>query len=110
MAAPVFTTLPTPPNRETDPDSFSVQADAFLGALPTFQTEGNTLGAYCETQAGVALGHANDALGYANDALGYATDAATYAATISSTITVYTNEASFNAATPATGQLFVLSL
>lgn len=103
MAAPVFTTLPTPPNRETDPDSFSVQADAFLGALPTFQTEGNTLGAYCETQAGVALGHANDALGYA-------TDAATYAATISSTITVYTNEASFNAATPATGQLFVLSL
>jgi len=96
MAAPTFTALPTPPNREDSPETFSTDADAFLGALPTFQTEGNTLGAYCETQAGVALGHA--------------TDAATSAATISSTVTVYTDETAFNAATPADGQLFVLSL
>ena len=96
MAAPTFTALPTPPNRLDSPDTFSLDADAFLGALPTFQTEGNTLGAYCETQA--------------NNALTSANSAATSAATISSTVTVYTNESSFNAATPADGQLFVLSL
>jgi len=96
MAAPTFTALPTPPNREDSPETFSTDADAFLGALPTFQTEGNTLGTYCETQANVALGHANDA--------------ATSAATISSTVVVYTSEAAFNSATPLDGQLFVLSL
>ena len=96
MAAPTFTALPTPPNREDSPETFSTDADAFLGALPTFQTEGNTLGAYCEAQAGVALGHANDA--------------APSAATISSTITVYTDESAFNSATHADGQLFILSL
>lgn len=89
MAAPTFTALPTPPNREDSPETFSTDADAFLGALPTFQTEGNTLGTYCETQAN---------------------NAAIYAATISSTITVYTDESAFNSATPAAGQLFILSL
>tara|TARA_R110000796_G_scaffold162657_1_gene279628 strand:+ start:1187 stop:1456 length:270 start_codon:yes stop_codon:yes gene_type:complete len=89
MAAPVFTPLPASPNRETSPASFSDDADAFLGALPTFQTQGNSLGTYCETQAN---------------------DAATSAATISSTVTVYTNESSFNSATPTDGQLFVLSI
>lgn len=87
MAAPVFTALPTPPNREDSPETFSTDADAFLGALPTFQTEGNTLGEYCETQA---------------------TNAAASAATISSTITVYTDQATFDAATPSAGDLFVL--
>ena len=96
MAAPTFTALPTPPNREDGSATFSTDADAFLGALPTFQTEGNTLGAYCETQA--------------NNALTSANNAATSAATISSTVTVYTNQSSFNSATPADGQLFVLSL
>ena len=87
MAAPTFTALPTPPNREDSPETFYTDADAFLGALPTFQTEGNTLGAYCETQA---------------------TNAAASAAVISSTITVYTSATSFDAATPADGELFVL--
>lgn len=87
MAAPVFTALPTPPNREDSPETFSTDADAFLGALPTFQTEGNTLGEYCETQA---------------------TNAAASAAVISSTITVYTDQATFDAATPSAGDLFVL--
>ena len=61
MAAPTFTPLPTSPNRETSPETFSTDADAFLGALPTFQTEGNTLGTYCETQADSALTSANNA-------------------------------------------------
>ena len=87
MAAPVFTPLPTSPNREESPDTFNSNADAFLGALPTFQTEGNTLGEYCETQA---------------------TNAAASAAVISSTITVYTSQATFDAATPSAGDLFVL--
>lgn len=34
--------LPTPPSRN-DPTNFSARADAFLGALPTFQTEANAL-------------------------------------------------------------------
>lgn len=96
MAAPVFTALPTPPNREDSPETFNSDADAFLGALPTFQTEGNTLGEYCETQAGVALGYANDA--------------AASAALAQSSVVVYTDEAAFNAATPDDGELFVLSL
>tara|TARA_R110000868_G_C10939806_1_gene766984 strand:- start:556 stop:828 length:273 start_codon:yes stop_codon:yes gene_type:complete len=87
MAAPVFTPLPTPPDRESSAETFSTDADAFLGALPTFQTEGNTLGTYCETQA---------------------TNAAASAAVISSTITVYTSQATFDAATPSAGDLFVL--
>jgi len=94
MAAPTFTALPTPPNREDSPETFSTDADAFLGALPTFQTEGNTLGAYCETQAANALASANDA--------------AASAATTSSTIVTYTDQTAFNAATPSAGQLLVL--
>lgn len=95
MAAPVFTALPTPPNRDESPDDFNLKADAFLGALPTFQTEGNTLGEYCETQAGNALTSANNA--------------ATSAAVISSTVTVYTDPTAFDAATPSDGQLLVLA-
>ena len=87
MAAPIFTVLPTPPSRAASPETFSSDADSFLGALPTFQTQGNTLATYCEQQA---------------------IDAAASAATISSTITVYTDEATFESATPTTGQLFVL--
>lgn len=87
MAAPVFTPLPTPPNREQSPETFAADGDAFLGALPTFQTQGNALGAFCETQA---------------------TNAAASAAVISSTITVFTSSATFDAATPTDGELFVL--
>lgn len=35
--------LPTPPSRQDDPDNFVSKADAFLGALPTFQSEANAL-------------------------------------------------------------------
>ena len=37
-----ITALPTPPSRQ-DPTSFNDRADAFLGALPLFQTEANAL-------------------------------------------------------------------
>ena len=50
MAAPTVTPLPTPPSRQ-EPDTFSDRSDAFLGALPTFQSELNTLGTYVETEA-----------------------------------------------------------
>lgn len=54
MASPTFTPLPTPPNRETSPETFSSDADSFLGALPQFQTDGNTIAAFCETEATTA--------------------------------------------------------
>ena len=94
MAAPTFTPLPTTPDREASPETFTADADAFLGALPTFQTEGNTLGTYCETQAAAALTSANNA--------------AASAALAQSSVTTYTNEATFNAVTPATNTLHIL--
>jgi len=96
MAAPTFSPLPTPPNRDQSPNTFAADADAFLGALPQFQTDGNTIAAYCETQAGAALGHANDAA--ASAALGQ------------SDVTVYTDQATFDAVTPADNTLHILVL
>lgn len=96
MAAPVFTPLPTPPNRDQSPETFSSDADAFLGALPTFQTQGNTLGTYCQTQATNALASANNA--------------AASASLAQSSVTTYTNEAAFNAVTPAPNTLHILIL
>lgn len=39
-----ITALPTPPSRQ-DPDNFAARGDAFMGALPSFATEANTLAA-----------------------------------------------------------------
>lgn len=50
MTAPTVTPLPTPPSRQ-EPDTFADRSDAFLGALPTFQTELNALGSYVDTTA-----------------------------------------------------------
>ena len=59
MTTPI-TVLPAPP-ATSDPVNFDVRADDFLGALPTFRTELNTLGGEIEvlaatatTQAGIA--------------------------------------------------------
>lgn len=41
MTLPTLTTLPTPPSRSDTPALFNTNADAFLGALPTFQAELN---------------------------------------------------------------------
>lgn len=51
MPAPTITDLPTPPSRGDAPDVFASRADAFLGALPNFADETNTLGAYVDQKA-----------------------------------------------------------
>lgn len=56
MAAQI-TPLPTPPSR-TAPATFSALADAFLGALPTFQSEANALATGAEADAATALAQA----------------------------------------------------
>ena len=53
MAYPPISALPSPPSRQ-DPANFADEADAFLGALPTFQTETNTAGTYIEGKAAEA--------------------------------------------------------
>lgn len=88
-----ITPLPTPPSR-TVPATFSTLADAFLSALPTFQSEANSLAAEVElnattvtttatTQAGIATDKAGEAadsaaaaLASKNSASGFVTDAA----------------------------------
>lgn len=47
MAYPPISTLPTPPSRQ-DPANFATDADAFLGALPTFQSQLNAAGTYID--------------------------------------------------------------
>lgn len=74
--------LPTPPSRE-DPTNFATRADAFLGALPTFQSEANALqtdvnskqvtassaASTATTQAGIATTQAGIATTQANLAI-----------------------------------------
>jgi len=50
MAYPPISNLPSPPSRQ-DPANFADEADAFLGALPTFQTEVNASGTYIDGKA-----------------------------------------------------------
>jgi hypothetical protein len=47
MAYPPISNLPSPPSRQ-DPANFTGEADAFLGALPTFQTQVNAAGTYID--------------------------------------------------------------
>lgn len=49
MAYTPITNLPTPPSRQ-EPSTFSVRADAFLGALPDFGTEVNAAGDYIDAK------------------------------------------------------------
>lgn len=51
MTAPSITPLPTPPSRSQAPASFSADADAFLAALPAFQSEANAQADYLDTLA-----------------------------------------------------------
>lgn len=50
MAYPPISTLPSPPSRQ-DPANFATEADAFLGALPTFQSQVNAAGTYIDGKA-----------------------------------------------------------
>lgn len=54
MPAPTITPLPTPPSRSQSPETFSTDADAFLGALPDFATEANAQATYLDGIASAA--------------------------------------------------------
>jgi len=79
MTAPTITALPTPPSRQ-EPDTFSDRSDAFIGALPTFQSELNSLGSYVETEAASVGTDAATASTAATNAANSATAAANSAA------------------------------
>ena len=51
MPAPQISPLPTPPSRSQSPETFSVDADAFLGAFPDFQAEANDQADYLDALA-----------------------------------------------------------
>lgn len=53
--------LPAVPSRNSAPDTFADDADLFLGALPTFRTEANALGAEVEANKNTAVTSANNA-------------------------------------------------
>ena len=90
MAYPPITTLPSPPSRQ-DPANFADEADAFLGALPTFQSEANALGNYLDgvgadvdTDATAAAASASAAATSETNAANSATAAANSAANVAS--------------------------
>lgn len=70
-----ITALPTPPSR-SDPANFAARGDAFLGALPTFAAEANTLAAEAEADAAAADSSADAAAASALAADGSADAAA----------------------------------
>ncbi len=53
--------LPTPPSRSDSPSDFSTKADAFLAALPTFQTEANQTASDVNDDASAAASSASSA-------------------------------------------------
>jgi hypothetical protein len=80
MPAPTITPLPAAPSRSTDPATFATEADAFVGALPTFGTQANAQAAYLDALAIAADADAVAAAASAVDAEGFADDAAASAA------------------------------
>lgn len=80
MPYPPITPLPTPPSRSQSPDTFSADADAFLGALPDFQGDANTLAGYLDGVAAGVDADAAAALASQNAAAASADDAADSAA------------------------------
>lgn len=55
MTAPLITALPAAPSRADDGPTFSGKADAFLGALPTFQGEANAQAIYLNGRVSAAF-------------------------------------------------------
>ncbi len=68
MPYPPITPLPTPPSRSQSPATFSADADAFLGALPDFQSDANALGSYLDGVAAAVDADAATAAAAAIDA------------------------------------------
>ena len=87
MPAPQISPLPNPPSRSQSPETFSADADAFLGALPEFQTDANAQADYLDAlaiavdaDAAAADADAASALASKNAALASQTAAAISAA------------------------------
>lgn len=98
-----ITLLPTPPSRQ-DPANFNVRADAFLGALPTFGTEANSLATDVNNRQVTASNAATTATNAANTATTKATEATNAATTATTKATEASNSATSaaNAASTAT--------
>ena len=92
-----ITLLPTPPSRQ-DPVNFNVRADEFLGALPTFGTEANSLATDVTNKQVTA----SDAATTATAAASTATTKATEATNAATTATTKATEASNSASTATT--------
>lgn len=75
-----ITLLPTPPSRQ-DPANFNVRADEFLGALPTFGAEANSLATDVNSKQVTASNAATTATNAANTATTKASEASTFANT-----------------------------
>lgn len=89
MAYPPISALPASPSRQ-DPANFATEADAFLGALPTFQTQVNAAGTYID-----GVGTAADA--DATSAAASAASAAASAAAAAQVASVWVSGGSYTA-------------
>lgn len=94
MPYPPITPLPTPPSRSQSPETFSADADAFLGALPDFQSDANALGSYLD---GVAAAVDADAASADADAIAAAASQAAAALSESNAAASEANAASSEA-------------
>ena len=101
---PTIAALPTPPSRD-DPANFSARGDAFLGALPTFRSETNSVASNvyanaveASTAASTAAGQASAAAASASTASSQATAAAGSASAASASATAASNSANAAAA------------
>ena len=77
-----ITALPTPPSRQR-PLTFATEGDAFLGALPTFATEANTLALQVNQDAATVAGLVTDIQAELNAATANAVASATASASLS---------------------------
>ena len=100
-----ITLLPTPPSRQ-DPANFNVRADEFLGALPTFGTEANSLATDVNSKQVTASNAATTATNAASTATNKATEATNAATTATTKATEASNSATSaaNAASTATNK------
>ena len=98
-----ITLLPTPPSRQ-DPANFNVRADEFLGALPTFGTEANSLASDVNSKQTTASNAATTATNAASTATTKATEATNAATTATTKATEASNSATSaaNSASTAT--------
>lgn len=87
-----ITSLPTPPSRQ-DPANFNIMADEFLGALPTFGAEANSLATDVNSKQVTASNAATTATTAATTATTKASEASTSAITANTKATEASNSA-----------------